>query len=90
MRLIDADELKQAMLQEADWWENSDVWIAHNVIDNAPTIEPKRGEWLETSHKDKKRCSVCDRISFIAIYPHFKSSASYCPNCGADMRGDNL
>jgi hypothetical protein len=40
MRLIDADELKEAMLEESDWWENADVWVAHNVIDKAPTIEP--------------------------------------------------
>ena len=47
MRLIDADELKEAMLEESDWWENADVWVAHNVIDKAPTVVPaKRGKWL--------------------------------------------
>lgn len=45
MRLIDADELKEAMLEESDWWENADVWVARNVIDQAPTIElVNRGE----------------------------------------------
>ena len=55
-----------------------------------PTFEPvKRGKWVETSHKDKKRCSVCDRICFIAIYPWFFGMAHYCPACGAEMDGES-
>lgn len=86
MRTIDADELKK-QIHSHHWDIYDNIDEVYKIMDNAPTIEPKRGKWVETSHKDKKRCSVCDRICFIAIYPHFKNSASYCPNCGARMDG---
>ena len=65
MRLIDADALNDAMYHEAfendvsydernpmaKW--DSGLWIRYkmfeNAIDDAPTIEPKRGEWIETT-----------------------------------------
>ena len=51
-----------------------------------PTIyESKEGKWLETHHTNQKRCSVCDRICFIAIYPWFHGQAAFCPACGAKM-----
>lgn len=82
MRLIDADELKEDMLEESDWWENADVWVAHNVIDNAPTIEPiKRGKWINQSPFDWK-CSACG-FEVEQYCDH-----NCCPNCGAKMVGD--
>lgn len=44
----------------------------------------KHGKWLPTRHPDQKRCSVCDVISFIALYPCI-NKADYCPHCGAKM-----
>lgn len=100
MRLIDGDKVEERlMLLQTNCERNpnqltSAIWGAleavREFVREQPNIEPvKRGKWVETSHKDKKRCSVCDRICFIAIYPHFKKSASYCPNCGARMDGGN-
>lgn len=36
---------------------------------------PNIGNW---------HCSLCRHI----IFQKFKSTANYCPNCGADMRGE--
>lgn len=45
-----------------------------------------RGKWLPTKDDNKKRCSHCDVIHLIAQYPY--GNANFCPNCGADMRGE--
>lgn len=97
MRLIDADALNDAMYHEAfendesyneknpmaKW--DSGLWIRYkmfeNAIDEAPTIEPKRGEWLPDENGDF-RCTNCGRI---AEWEFFEDN--FCPNCGADMRG---
>ena len=87
MRIIDADVLKDSVFECEEWWENADVWIVSKLIDSVPIIhEFKEGKWLETHYTNKKRCSVCDRICFIAIYPWFFGEAHYCPSCGAKMK----
>jgi len=103
MRLIDADELKKVFAQhedrkgdlKADW---------EVLIDNAPTVKTftlldveenyKKGlekglsEW-ETERPQGKwiydgtlfyKCSVCNNLDCF--------NDNFCPNCGADMRGD--
>jgi ribosomal protein S27AE len=41
------------------------------------------GEWLETRDKNKKQCSRCGVIHFIAQYP--AGYKDFCPNCGVQM-----
>ena len=40
------------------------------------------GRW-EQVDETKCRCSRCDIIALIGLYPH--SDMNYCPNCGAKM-----
>ena len=91
-RLIDADALigqynKFALTAQTDYAEG--VRDVINDINNAPTIEPKRGEWIFKTvfPNDKSEfpmgylvCSVCGS--------HHSNSTpcNYCDNCGADMR----
>lgn len=47
-------------------------------------IEPKRGKWIDRSDGIEgawNYCSVCGEQA-IDLY-------DFCPNCGADMRGDD-
>jgi len=83
MRLIDADELTEMV-----WRERLDTRerIA-NLIVRQPTIEAKpvkRGKW------DGYICSECNVCAdyFISGDFYFDEKPDYCPNCGADMRGD--
>ena len=60
-------------------------------------LERKRGEWIETSSGDHWKCSRCNyRAGF--WFDEENSCewsmdvsewlSNFCPNCGADMRGD--
>ena len=51
----------------------------------ADVRENKPGKWERTSHKSGYgyRCSECG-----AIYNKRKSRLNYCPNCGAEMKGE--
>ena len=106
MRRIDADALNDAMYHEAfetdsemQKWD-SGCWIRYkmfeNAIDEAPTIEPKRGEWIDEADKydasfgiHAYRCSNCNSYADEYIGGHEWYTAgkpNFCPYCGADMR----
>lgn len=73
MRLIDADALINNI--------PSEEIIAKMFVAHAPTIEPKRGEWIRTERMGTFKlydCSVCGI--------HIEAPWNFCPNCGADMR----
>ena len=78
-RLIDANVIRDEVLND-NTYDNDTVNYYLGVIDAAPTVEPKRGEWVG---KHKATCSVCGAINGLAYVGIYKN---YCPNCGADMR----
>lgn len=88
MRLIDADALKQ----QFEIWDEDDevaVWSIMNEINAAPTIEPerKKGKWIMHiddlfPEESTMECNQCHEHQPITIDDNF------CPNCGADMRGE--
>ena len=98
MRPIDADKLKRKVQRIAtEAWKmklNASVETTLNqfldYIDQAPTIEPKRGEWIdaEIRHEDGvlpiQVCSECK-----TFYPleYTGGGHRFCPNCGANMKG---
>ena len=47
--------------------------------DVAPVVH---GHWTQVDDT-KCRCSNCDIIALIGLYPH--GDKNYCPNCGAKM-----
>lgn len=82
MRLIDAD----ALIKYCE-----DNWIPLNVdaVNEQPTIEPerKKGKWkrkiVDSGYNADWVCSECgDRWKYDFI------NFNFCPNCGADMRGE--
>lgn len=85
-RLIDADKLKKDVLDLPDCYNGfSDTYdkaYIIGVIDEQPTIEPKKGKWIETDSHEPcwYKCDQCGRLHDFLD--------AYCPNCGADMRGD--
>ena len=59
------------------------------LIDEQPTADVRenvKGEWidcLEDDIVDVQICSVCGYKEYVIDKPNF------CPNCGADMRGED-
>lgn len=86
-KLIYVDRLKKDILalQDCDngFSDTYDKACIIGVIDEQPTIEERKtGEWIELDFTEawEYKCDQCGRMS------DFKDN--FCPNCGADMRGD--
>ena len=85
MRLIDADELREAWLE----WNPYEIIEANTVlesIDQAETIdavEVVHGRWANNGISELMlcKCTVCGS-------PCSAYAFNYCPNCGAKMDGD--
>lgn len=59
------------------------VDLAEHLVNNGVTIR-ERGEWeivIGSNGKEKMVCTNCRHQQDLA------STFTYCPNCGADMRG---
>ena len=54
-----------------------------SALMSIPTIEPKRGRWVDISewYTPRQKCSVCETV--VDGY-----GSNFCPNCGAEMRGE--
>ena len=76
MRLIDADALAYIVASNGD---ADFINKVTKLMIDAPTIEPKRGEWV-SNHNGYWNCSECGLR--VLIY----AKGNFCPNCGADMR----
>lgn len=93
MRLIDAEELLPKIINWrealAESFGKDDEYVkclgeVIEIIEDAPTIEEQKAKWYL---RDTTRygglpyiCPVCKKA--------FESMHNFCPNCGADMRGD--
>lgn len=87
-RYIDAEKLCFEILEKYGISTGgNDVTEIYGMIINQPTADVRenvRGEWV-FPYEDKKykRCSACGK-TFYSI----PATSNYCPNCGADMRGE--
>lgn len=63
--------------------------LAEGFIEKAPAAnvrENRQGKWTQVDD-NKCRCSECDTIVMIAVYPHWEKN--FCPCCGANMSEHN-
>ena len=75
--------------------EKDENRFIHLVRDIAPSVQPRKGKWIYGEH-DVAMCDGyrCDKCGFFVPwdYQHkfidFIKDYNYCPNCGADMRGE--
>lgn len=87
MRPIDADALKAVLAFPKESKEMGELLtiIIHQTIDEQPTADVRpnvRGEWIPFDVPWYK-CSECG-----AVRENKSFMENFCPNCGADMRGD--
>ena len=86
---------RQAVLDELEKWDWQDLYLPihfKQILDDVPSVENK-GEWIIygfPSSEQIKNCTedyYCSECKFVVS--RFESRAcNFCPNCGADMRGD--
>ena len=96
------DALKNALCElGGDEWGDGELGVHADdidaVINGIPTIEPKRGEWIDEADKydasfgiHDYRCSNCNSYADEYIGGHewyTMYKPNYCPNCGAYMKG---
>lgn len=57
--------------------------ISH--LSTMPSAQPERptGEWIYQTKFGRIECKACGHVFRSYVYPR-----NFCPNCGADMRGD--
>lgn len=92
-KYINADEFRKIVKDKQDTsMEFDDDWYAYdNVIEmldempSADVVEAKYGYWKPlnndpVNHPMVSLCSECRYISYMRT--------DFCPNCGADMRGE--
>ncbi len=90
---IDAEKAKKYVLRSA-------INTIRGNLANFPTVEPerKKGRWEKKAqyHGDDTSgftewgycCSECGELALIAPGFYLTYLSDYCPNCGADMRGE--
>ena len=91
-RLIDADALYMELVKMKDFGELT-AKKAIRVVEKAPTVdaEPVRhGKWVDDA-MGVLRCSECNTQApwkYGRDFIDYRWESNYCPNCGADMRGE--
>lgn len=93
MRLIDAD----ALMHDIEKYNLSDGKFQH-WVEVQPTIEERNtGRWIPRYDRPKQEVFICSECGGFAYSPWTGSRKTpkknwckyrFCPNCGADMRGD--
>ena len=73
----------------------SDEAVPVEYLKRLPTIQPKRkkGEWLpdnNNAYEMRFVCSCCKESEVVPTigFTKYKPLWDFCPNCGADMRGE--
>ena len=85
MRLIDADELMEHIGR--DKLDSREAIM--EMIKNAPTIEPRRGKWIDAilpNDNGGLPVQVCDQCNTFFPLAYTGGGHRFCPACGADMR----
>ena len=80
----------EQIVRKSDGWEDSAVEAVHNAVQTAMKCmhERPQGKWIKWNFKTfgamgdwEYKCSNCEKV--------YGGEYNFCPNCGADMRGDN-
>lgn len=54
-----------------------------NKVIRGAVVDRPKGEWINTALSDRSDNIICDQCGYDSIARY-----NFCPNCGADMRGD--
>lgn len=96
--LISRQAAIEALGEEPEVWTDSDAEIVERnqwrmdvaAIKAVPSAQPerKKGRWIKVSGKPAINCSACRYCSWSLSFEGTVKRFNFCPNCGADMRGE--
>lgn len=84
MRMIDADELKEALL-EARRSETDTSLKLIRLIEEQPTVDRPRGRWIKYSPPNPNEDDGVDAWDCSECGAMVSRPTNYCPTCGARM-----
>ena len=88
MRVIEAD----AVVKAIDKHTNSNLQLDEDItciLEKIPTVEErKRGEWINHRNDDGHNIADCDQCGEAMQWFDDDIKPNFCPNCGAEMRGE--
>ena len=89
MRLIDAEgiRIKPEFMYDICGMAMIRVEDIVRIINEQPTIQPKRGKWISLPLKRARICSWCEHDEPYKFADDDATIYNFCPHCGADMRG---
>ena len=89
-----SDAVSRRMVLDAlhEYMDDTDYTVGylHDVICNLPSAQPeeKTGEWIVISEFEDCRYVKCNQCKMTQVFYYNKPLTNFCPNCGADMRGE--
>lgn len=89
-RLIDADALLELFPDEMDGLQTYNAEV-QAIINSQPTIdaEPVRhGKWTKHEYAEESEGLLIPNYECSECHMWERKESDYCPNCGADMRGE--
>lgn len=98
MELISREKVLDYLQSEIHFWKDEDekvqkvLEIAKFEIEELPTIEGRpKGKWKhlgETIRAITLEMHQCSECGYVVLTRSEFNQESYCPNCGANMRGE--
>ena len=92
----DEDTLREYVLKHGldNGWTGG-ILEALDAVKDLPPVQPerKKGEWLpdnNNAYEIRFVCSCCKESEVVPTigFTKYKPLCDFCPNCGADMRGE--
>ena len=88
-RLIEPELLKTTLYEICDEYNTERLHIDRIIdeIDDAPDVEVVHGRWEKAEYNGFLRCDQCKDV-YINEEWLADGKWNYCPNCGANMKGE--
>lgn len=89
------EAIKELEILKEEYWDDDgyghetkqydDTMLALDMAIKALEQEPRKGHWINTANPCMSDNIVCSECGYNSI-----ADFNFCPNCGADMRGEEV
>ena len=86
-RYIDAEIYRSVLRGASEGYYDDSFEKVLDAIPTADVVEVRHGKWKISELPKGKKLKYCSECGF-GQNMHDERSYNFCPNCGADMRGE--